>query len=183
MTLNKVDPNPINDDETSTIHGGAATPPSTIPDFLESLDPLGTPTMSTVVPWPGSTYLLRDSVTGCVLTLSHGQVSLQPQNLGGSKEWQCVETKGWLGFRNPVSGKFLGHDARGKLHCGADRHLPWENFCARVRPQGGVVLLMMHYERLWCVGEKQTNNQRVLMKLSDGADKEEAIVWEFVKVG
>ena len=98
----------------------------------------------------------------------------------GSIYWTCVETKGWLGFRNTVSGKFLGHDAKGKLCCSVERHQSWEYFCVRMRPEGGCVLLMTHYERLWHVGFKVEQGVEKLAKIGDGGS--DGIVWEFTKV-
>lgn len=98
----------------------------------------------------------------------------------GSTHWECVETEGWLGFRNIVSGRFLGYDKRGKLRCLAERHQSWEYFCTRMRPDGGCVLLMTHYDKLWRVGIKVEDGTEKLTKVEDGAADE--VNWEFVRV-
>jgi hypothetical protein len=178
MTLNKVEPEPIQDNN-STIWS-AATPPETLAaDLLDDEDPLRTPVSSSSVPWPGSSYIIRSASSGNVLTLRDGQIVLGPPGGRGSIYWACVETKGWLGFQNPVSGKFLGHDSRGYLRCSADRHQGWENFCVRIRPDGGYILLMTHFERLWYVGSKIEHGVEKLAKI--GHDESDGIVWEFVK--
>jgi len=170
----------MSDHDNSTTYA-ARTPPETIDnDFLEDQDPFGTIKSSSSVPWPGSSFIIRCVNTGNIITLLDGQIVLVPQGDRGSIYWQCVETKGWLGFRNPVSGNFLGHDAAGKLRCSAERHQGWENFCVRLRPEGGYVLLMTHFERLWHVGMKVENGIDKLAKIGDGGS--DGIIWEFVKV-
>src|SRR5437667_8177742 len=61
-----------------------------------------------VGPWPGNTYLILDRESERVITLMEGDISLQVAASGGAKvggqQWECVETNGWIGFRNPVSG-------------------------------------------------------------------------------
>ena len=181
--LDQVDPYPIqNDDDTSTIYTAAATPTETvISDFLDNHDPLGGAEPGKhLVPWPDSTFIIRSVTSGHLLTLLDGRVVLAPGDSSGSIHWACVETKGWLGFRNVVSGKFLGHDAKGRLNCSAERHREWEWFCVRTRPEGGSVLLMKHYERLWHVGIKVEEGVERLAKIGDGGSG--GVVWEFAPI-
>jgi hypothetical protein len=175
MSLNRLDPKPMTDHDDST---AIMTPPETVADFLEENDPLGTTKLSSSsVPWPGSTFIIRSVSTGHVLTLCDGQVVTSPPGGRGSIHWACVETKGWLGFRNVVSGRFLGHDNAGRLRCTADRHQEWEKFCVRMTPDEGYVLLMTHWERLWQVGITVERGVERLAKIG-----EPGIVWEFVKI-
>jgi hypothetical protein len=173
MKLNHIDPDP----DDSTV--GPSTPPETVlaDDPLHDFDTKAT---TSSVPWPGSTFIIRNSLTGQVLTLLSGQLILSPPGSRGSIHWKCVETKGWLGFRNTVSGRFLGHDARGNLCCSAGEQKGWENFCVRLHPEGGYVLLMTHFERLWHVGSKVERGVETLAKTGDGGN--DGIIWEFVKV-
>src|ERR1700760_1523535 len=110
MGLNKVNPMPIEDDN-STVYASQNTPPETVvagdDDFLESQDPLGDRKMNSSIPWPGSTFIIREVSTGQVLTLFDGKVILASLGGPGNIHWECVETKGWLGFRNRVSGRYL----------------------------------------------------------------------------
>lgn len=178
MTLNQVDPEPVSEPHNCTAYM-AMTPPETIAGYIaDQPDPIKSSSSS--VPWPGSTFIIRCATSGHVVALLNGQIALEAPDGSGSIRWACVETKGWLGFQNPVSGKFLGHDAKGKLICSADRHLGWENFCVRMRPEGGYVLLMTHHERLWHVGVRKDHGLEKLAKIGDGAS--DGIVWEFVKV-
>jgi hypothetical protein len=174
MKLNHIDPDP----DDSTV--GPSTPPETVlaDDPLNFDTKANTNTSS--IPWPGSTFILRDAFSGHVLTLLSGSLSLSPPGSRGSIHWKCIETKGWLGFKNTVSGRFLGHDARGKLTCSAGEQKGWENFCVRMHPEGGYVLLMTHFERLWHVGVRVERGVECLAKTGDGGN--DGIIWEFVKV-
>jgi hypothetical protein len=180
MVLNQIDPIPIPDHD-DTIYT-ATTPPEVLtPDVLDDLDPLGGNKLaSSTVPWPGSTFIIRDVSSGKLITLLDGQVVLALPAERGSTHWQCVEFKGWLGFRNPVAGKCLGHNNNGTLRCAADRQQAWENFCVRLRPEGGYVLLMTHFERLWPLGTKMENGVEKLAKIS--GDASDGITWEFIEI-
>ena len=179
MVLNQADPKPIPDSDNSTVYS-ATTPPETVTaDLLD--DPFGgAEPSSSSVPWPGSTFIIRSVSSGHVITLLEGQIVLARPGGRGSVHWACVETKGWLGFRNLASGRFLGHDMQGRLCCFAERHRGWENFCVRMRPEGGYVLLMTHFERLWHVGIKVEKGVEKLAKIENG--ESDGIIWEFVKV-
>ena len=187
MVLDQIVPNPFNyhDDSTidSTIYSySATTPPETIaPEPLNDQDPSGgAEATSYLVPWPGSTFIIRSVSSGHVITLLGGEIVLTQLGGRGSIYWECVETEGWLGFRDIVSGKLLGHDGKGILCCTALRHRGWEHFCVRMRPDGGCVLLMKDYGRLWHVGIKVEQGVEKLAKIGDGGS--EGMVWEFAKV-
>jgi hypothetical protein len=47
-------------------------------------------------------------------------------------------------------------------------------------PEGGYVLLMTHFERLWPLGVKVEQGVEILVKT--GKEISDGIVWEFVKV-
>ena len=176
MVLYQVDSNPTLDPDDNSADSTAATPPETIAaDILDD-----SKTSLSSIPWPGSTFIIRSASSGHVITLLDGQIVLAQLGGRGSIHWACVETKGWLGFRNLASGRFLGHDIKGGLCCSAERHRGWEYFCVRMRPEGGYVLLMTHFERLWHVGIKVEQGVEKLAKIEDGGSG--GIVWEFVKV-
>lgn len=183
MVLDQVDPEPIqrNDDDDCSNYT-VNTPPETVTaDLLDDHDSLGDARpCSYLVPWPGSTFIIRSVSSGHVITLLDGHVTLAHPGGRGSIHWACVEIKGWLGFRNLVSGKYLGHDSNGRLHCGAERHQGWEYFCVRMRPEGGCVLLMKHYDQLWHVGIKVEQGVEKLAKIGDGGSG--GMAWEFVRI-
>jgi len=98
----------------------------------------------------------------------------------GSIHWSCEETKGWLGFRSPISGKYLGHNKQGRFSCFAKGHYEWEYFSPRMSPDGGYVLLMTHWERLWYVEVVEQDGVRKPAKTDRGMQY--ATIWEFIKV-
>lgn len=52
------------------------------------------------VPWPGSTFIISSIVSGNVITLSDGQITMtRPGSRSHSIYWRCVEANGWLGFQ------------------------------------------------------------------------------------
>jgi len=179
MTLNQLDPQPLLSEPDGSTAWASMTPPETVAGDLTDHLAL-TKSSTSSVPWPGSTFIIRCAASGRVITLLDGQVTLMAPGGRGSIHWTCVESKGWLGFQNCVSGKLLGHNKKGRLICSADHHRGFENFCVRTRPEGGYVLLMTHHERLWHVGIREEQGVEKLAKIGDGAS--DGIVWEFVKV-
>jgi hypothetical protein len=181
MVLEQVDPKPVSDCDGSTIFTASSPSEGTAIDLLEDpLSPSAARFISSSVPWPGSTFVISSVFTGDVLTLRGGQVVLAPPGGRDSIHWECVESKGWFGFRNPVSGRFLGYDKSGTLCCSAKRHEGWEHFHARIRPEGGYDLLMTHWEKVWPVGIKVEQGVKKLAKIEDGG--QDKIVWGFVKL-
>ncbi|KAH7629965.1 hypothetical protein B0T09DRAFT_365951 [Sordaria sp. MPI-SDFR-AT-0083] len=74
-------------------------------------------------PTPGFTYIILHQPTNRALSIIKGYPALQracepitgvshPRLLEGKTHWhwECVESNGWLSFRNAATGKFLGHD-------------------------------------------------------------------------
>jgi hypothetical protein len=181
MVRNPVDPTPTPDPDHSTAYT-APTPPDTLSADLDDHDPLGgADPGSFSVPWPDSTFIIRSVASGQVMTLLDGQIVLAPLGGRGSIHWECVENKGWLGFRNLVTGKFLGHNGkRGGLCCSAGHYQDWEKFCVRKRPEGGYIMLMTHWGDLWPVGMKVEQEVETLAKIENRAS--DGVVWEFIKV-
>ncbi|KAK3953297.1 hypothetical protein QBC32DRAFT_258253 [Pseudoneurospora amorphoporcata] len=155
-------------------------------------------------PFPGQTYILLEASTGRALTLIDGNLRLvhvpDPDLISITDQshidltdssvavptcakgqcnwhWHCVETAGWLGFRNAASGTFLGHDMWQNIVAKAYRHNGWEWMAVRPTPGGpegkGWHLLVTHWEKLYRI-----------KFLEGGAfvamDSTEGTVWEFV---
>ena len=177
MDLHQVDLPPFPDLDDSTTYSGT-TPPESVATDVPDHDDCGSAKPNSLVPWPGSTYIIRSVSSGHLMTLLDGQVLLTQAGGRGSIHWRCVETKGWLGFQNTVSGKFLGHDKNRKLSCFAGRHREWEYFCSRPRPEGDCVLLMQHWDSLWQVGIQEEQGEEKLAKIEDG----DGVGWEFLEV-
>ncbi|KAI1394472.1 uncharacterized protein F4822DRAFT_48506 [Hypoxylon trugodes] len=100
-------------------------------------------------PYPGQTFIIREHNGNRLITLVEGEVRAR-ENIGeqGGWHWVCVEQRGWLGFRNPVSSTYLGHDTQGAFWAKYKHHIIHESFCARRHPNGGYVLLMRHDDEL-----------------------------------
>ena len=177
MVLNQVSPKPI---DNSTVWTASTPPESVAVDLLEDPSPAYTSKPSpSSVPWPGSTFIISSVPSGQAITLLDGKIMLAPLGGRGSILWECVENGGWLAFRNVASGRFLGHNGKGRLCCSAERHDRWEHFCVRMRPEGGYVLLSTNWGELWPVGIKVEQGVEVLVKIKNGSS--EGGIWEFIK--
>ncbi|PSR82027.1 hypothetical protein BD289DRAFT_438234 [Coniella lustricola] len=104
-----------------------------------------------VGPQPGKTYKIHHRETRELVTLMAGGITLLSADAqpGGGWFWECVETDGWLGFRNTVSGLYLGHndelpDTSHLLHAIAPHHRAWEHFMVRLAPNGAHYILVRH---------------------------------------
>lgn len=96
------------------------------------------------VPCPGKTYKIHLKGTDKLITVTEGEVVVQSPaeaQPGGGWYWVCVEKGNWLGFRNHVSGRYLGHDGKLGIHAKATQHKSHEYLCVRHHPDGGYVLL------------------------------------------
>ncbi|XXH04107.1 hypothetical protein Hte_010518 [Hypoxylon texense] len=87
-------------------------------------------------PYPGGTFAIRQRGTGRLITLVDGILRME-YCLGeqGGWHWICEETNGWLTFRSPVSGLYLGGVTTGQ-------------FCVRKHPEGGYVMLSRRDDEL-----------------------------------
>lgn len=135
--------------------------------------PSYTPTET--VPWPGETFVIREPNQGLAITLTEGRLRLRQEmgNRGGC-HWVCVDRNGWLGFRNAVSGTYLGHDQKGNFYAKVQHHEPHEYFCARRHPRGGYILLMRHGNDLQKMAIGEDGESLV-------ETKGEGTAWEFFK--
>ncbi|KAF3937800.1 hypothetical protein ABW19_dt0205833 [Dactylella cylindrospora] len=160
---------------TSTVGGPTITSTARCP----AITPTPTPEVPPPeIPWPGKTYIIQDRKSGNVITLMEGSISLEaPTSKGvevGGQQWECIMKEGWLGFKNPVSGRFLGHDSRGYLQADAVEQHSWEEFCVRQHPEGGYVLFLRHYDGLEHIGLSWGR----LAKVGDSSSE---LLWDFVK--
>lgn len=110
-------------------------------------------------PWKGGIYLIREHDPGLYVTLKEGKLGLSPRKFGYDESvhdlrcgslWECVEHGStiWLGFKNTVSGTFLGRNSYPEFIATAQYHDKWEWFCAREHPHGGHILLVTYGSRL-----------------------------------
>ncbi|RYO82781.1 hypothetical protein DL766_009636 [Monosporascus sp. MC13-8B] len=131
------------------------------------------------VPWPGNTFVIRERATGRAIALVDGKLRLKDWDwdYAGDRgtHWVCELKDGWLGFRNPVSGTYIGHDDRGNFRATVSHHQAWEYFCATRHPEGGYLLLKRHGDTLR------------KMAVDMGGDKfyettDQGTIWEFLKL-
>lgn len=127
--------------------------------------------------------MIRLLPTNEFLTLLNGEVILAPPGGFGSIFWKCEEMKGWLGFRNTVSGKMLSNHLGEHLCCMMDKHKGCEYVCVRKSPEEGYVILMSYWkcaETLWPVCVREIEGAKRVVK-NEGAIGD-ASLWEFIKV-
>jgi hypothetical protein len=113
MFINPTNPEAVQDTDASSIDT-TITPPETIPpDLTDDNDNLSRSVVypsSYTAPKPGSTFIIRSVSSRNIITLFKEQIVLAPPDSLGSPHWECVETDGWLGFRNIASDRFLGRN-------------------------------------------------------------------------
>ncbi|KAF2279119.1 uncharacterized protein EI97DRAFT_360785, partial [Westerdykella ornata] len=95
------------------------------------------------IPTAGSTYIIVSATSGHAITFRGGVIILERIGGPGNIRWECVETNGWLGFRDPASALYFGRCNQSTVHCKAPHHKGWEFYCVRhtSRNGGGYVLL------------------------------------------
>jgi hypothetical protein len=133
------------------------------------------------VPSDGSTVIIRSTSCGNVLTLLDGHVVLAPPGGRGSILWACVETQGWFGFRDCVTGKFICHGGDGRLKCSAEQNDSWRQFTITPVPKGGFIMQMLDW---WTLRPIVNNAKNGLQMLGRTGNKlSEGIVWNFLECG
>ncbi|KAI0908763.1 hypothetical protein F4823DRAFT_597635 [Ustulina deusta] len=131
------------------------------------------------VPVPGRTYMIGDFDTGRAIIMEEGHLSLKlVSGTSGGWHWHCVERDGgWLGFREAVSGNYLGRDGRGGFQAKFKHFDGWESFCLRPLEEGGYHLLAIDkssFRRMGIAGDGG--------KLIEVKTAAEATRWAFVKL-
>lgn len=189
---------PVNESAPSSPHGAQNSNPKPSP-----------PSRYTryATPLPDQTFILLDSSTGRALTLTDGKlglahvpdselisisdkpdravVAVPPCVTKGQCAWywHCIETSGWLGFRNKASGTFLGHDIGGrKIFATAYKHNEWEWMAVRPAPgeKEGWYLMMQHWWKLHKI-QFLKDRREFAMRETRGLQEVEGTVWEFVR--
>lgn len=97
------------------------------------------------LPCPGKVFMIHLRDTDKVITINEGEVVLQSQGEtepGGGWYWACVEKGNWFGFRNTVSGSYLGHNGKSGLHASAIHHKAHQFLCVGHHSHGGYLLLV-----------------------------------------
>ncbi|KAI0404122.1 hypothetical protein F4802DRAFT_265218 [Xylaria palmicola] len=136
----------------------------------------------TSVPENGHTYMIREVDSGRAITLVNGRLTLVlDAGTRGGWHWCCEEhSSGWIGFRDAVSGKYLGHDNKGGYMVRAEKLRAWESFVLRPREKGGYNLFVKDWDTLKPMGVDNIDGQTP--RLVNAPSLEKAARWEFVEV-
>ncbi|KAK7958063.1 hypothetical protein PG996_010495 [Apiospora saccharicola] len=114
------------------------------------------------IPWPGNTYIISEKASGRpVVCDKNGQVFLEDPAASMptptlNSRWICVESNNHMGFQNPETGCYLGHDNKDGMQARVKVMNDWEHIIARPHPHGGYQLLSKvwwHTLKLIMVGE------------------------------
>ncbi|KAK8019155.1 hypothetical protein PG990_004293 [Apiospora arundinis] len=114
------------------------------------------------VPWPDNTYIISEKASGRPIVCDeNGRVflgdpatSMPAANL--NSRWICVGSNNHMGFQNPRTGCYLGHDNKDGMQARIKVMNDWEHIIARPHPEGGYQLLSKvwwHTLKLIMVGE------------------------------
>ncbi|KAI5458469.1 hypothetical protein BGZ63DRAFT_47157 [Mariannaea sp. PMI_226] len=163
-------------DRAST-DGGGRTPSRSSETSLNDGRPRTADSAEPAFPWPGETFIIRLRDTGQTVTLVDGRLELcdefRPE---GGCHWRCEEKDGWFGFRNCVSGTYIGHDGKKKFIAKVSHHREHEYFCVRFNPKrGGFELLTRHGPELWRMNVGQDGKTLV-------ETKGDSVTWDFFKL-
>ncbi|OQD80392.1 hypothetical protein PENANT_c036G03790 [Penicillium antarcticum] len=123
------------DTPISSVYGGASGRVTSLQPII--IDPNSCPS-------EGRLFIIRDPNTELVIGLNEGILTLVPERNGYvcGIYWLCVESENmWLGFRNAISGTYIGHDNKRKFIADKKWHRGHESFCVRQHPDGGHVML------------------------------------------
>ncbi len=168
---------PVIESATPTMCTPSTTSDNTTKEFQK------TENLHSSTPWSGRVFIIRSRENEQVITFLDGQIILDKPGGLGTYRWRCVEKKGWLGFRDPASARYLGYDSEGWIRCAADAHNDWEYICPRKRPEGGYVLMALVRKELLPLGVHQQKTEKgweQRIKIRDWNSS--AIVWDFTEV-
>ncbi|KAI0867645.1 hypothetical protein GGS24DRAFT_267648 [Hypoxylon argillaceum] len=134
------------------------------------------------VPEAGGTYMIRELGSDRVLTILNGNLTVQLNDgTGGGWHWHCEENEiGFIGFRNAVSGRYLGHNNKGGYIARSKKMRTKELFLLRPRNQGGYNLCIAPWVRLKPMGIADEDGPTP--KLVHASSYDKAVHWAFVSV-
>lgn len=110
------------------------------------------------------------------ITLCDGEVKLlpNPTSTDGSF-WYCVRTGGWYGFRNTVSGTFLGRHTAGSIYAAQRFHSANEYFTVERDVNGGYIMHVFSSQDTRLIPVSISEDTHSLIH-----GKEEGVAWEFI---
>lgn len=164
--------------DCSTTYTPSTPPESSIVDLEDNLDPSEKIQPGLPRPHVGGTFMIKSVGSEEVVSLVEGKIVLARPD-GRGCYWACIQGDGWLGFRNVVSGRFLGRGGNWKLCCEALQYKEWEWFQVRERSTG-TVLIMKHKGILRPVAIRVEKRAEYLAMVENWEVEEK--MWEFVEV-
>lgn len=141
-------------------------------------------------PQKGNTYIIRTKDEPKALAIEHCALVVADEyrdaktgeidQTDRSFHWDCVQTKGWLGFRNIVTDTYLGINEKvhGNLTAEQKHHKAWEYIVPMMHPEGGYQLYCRHDNDLCLMGVEEKKRSK-LVKVEHGKET----LFSFVKVG
>jgi hypothetical protein len=128
-------------------------------------------------PIPGGMFIIRTKQEPRrYLGLDNGKVrALDELPAWGGCHWECVKQSGWYGFRNVVSGRYLGHDTKGNIIAKVLQHNVNEYFKTDREVGGGYALQSYHGNDLAQVGISKDGKS-----LIDREEEAEEVTWDFI---
>ncbi|KAI0970498.1 hypothetical protein F4678DRAFT_479909 [Xylaria arbuscula] len=132
------------------------------------------------VPEPGQMYMIRDLVSKKSVSLINGKFALLHNHFGlGGWHWLCDELGGgWIGFRNAVSGDYLGKSDL-DTYFSARTSRKNKQFVLRPSALGGYNLCLNH-DGLLKAAFIENNDE--LGRLGAVVAPKEPARWEFIKL-
>ncbi|KAJ2989681.1 hypothetical protein NUW58_g3349 [Xylaria curta] len=136
----------------------------------------------TSVPEPGRIYMIREKTSGEILTHANGVPTvLLGAGTRGGWQWKCEEhPDGYLGFRDVVSGRYLGRGNKEVYVVEAKKLDARESFVLRPRDPEGYNLCAKDGHKLKPMGI--TARSGIETRLIDALNYKEAARWVFIKV-
>jgi hypothetical protein len=127
-------------------------------------------------PFAALTFVIRDREKRRIITLSDGKLQMEDKVTGRDGiYWICGSINSCFGFRNSVSGAFIGRDGKGKYVCSALSQTSDELFSPSPHPDGGYRLGALQMN-VGAIGIGKDGKELVEVDWKDGT------AWEFVKV-
>ncbi|KAH8884357.1 hypothetical protein GQ53DRAFT_399459 [Thozetella sp. PMI_491] len=161
-------------DEVGSTLFSVDTPPTTVTGY----DDLPDDAPRHVVPTPGNTYMIFERSSGRVITRTPSGLCVQDISEGqnSSNRWLCIEKDNYLGFQDPKSGTYIGHDGNFRMRASARNFQGWECVTTRDHPSGGYKLMVPFWsDKLRLIVVDEDGKSLVTREHGD-------TLWDFIKL-
>ncbi|KAK5990131.1 hypothetical protein PT974_08397 [Cladobotryum mycophilum] len=141
---------------------------------------ISTPSLPVVTdarPKANKTFVIRAAEKpNLILTLVDGELQVVDGYApGGGWQWRCVKNNGWYGFRNTVSGAYIGHNNKDLFGANSKDHKKHESFIIDPHEDGGYLLVMRHADD-FLTQLVVANDGKSLTEVVNGGT-----AWEFIE--